>query len=134
MKNKAFRYYGELGTYFETGMEGIAFILHDDRGIKKSPDFNDETKKWDGPLREFHSIEWTHFISGGEHIRIFEKNGAILYDGPITNDREKVAKARPYRIFFAPKEMELGEWARVVNEKLKAEIWVDKPVSAEEKG
>lgn len=126
-------YEGELLLYHETGMEGIEFALHDSRGVKIKRDFNNESGKWDGPERQFNSIEWTHFISDGDHIKVFEKDGSVAFEGRLTRDREKMAKARPYRIFFAPREIELKEWARYFNENLKAQIWSERPVLAEEK-
>ena len=46
-----YTYFGNLEFYFETGMEGMASSVHDDRGWHEAPSWNNETKKEDGPIQ-----------------------------------------------------------------------------------
>lgn len=130
-----YTYSGKLELYFETGMECQACGLHDDRGIHKSPSFNNETKKWDGPEQEYHSIEWLHFFASAkqnpQHLTVFNKDGMVIFEGMITRDRYKIAE-RKYAWDFLPKEVEEVTWLYWMHHELKAVVKTNHPVWAED--
>jgi len=117
---------GTLETYFETGMECLGFILHDDRGITNSPSFNNSTKKWDGPIQEFHSIDWTIWLDKkGQKIEVYGEDGSIEYTGDLTLNRQALAKFG-YRHSFIPNEVDFDTWCKWFARKAKAKVWKDK--------
>jgi len=127
-----YTYKGILELYYETGYEGCyAVILHDDRGNYQSPGFNNATKKWDGPLENFRSLEWSVFMRGGETATIWSPRGHILYKGPLTKDKSKLIEMN-YRIAFAPKELSIKRWMKYLTKEYKAEIVTEEPVLAED--
>lgn len=103
-------YYGTLETYFETGMECLGFILHDNRGLHRAPSFDNETKDYTGPEQEYHSLEWTIFFDKTpQYIEVYEDDGSVLYKGSLTLDRAKMRETG-YRYSFIPKEVPLQAW------------------------
>ena len=129
---KKYKYSGNLEFYYETGFEGCqAVILHDDRGITKSPDFNNETGKWDGPLKEFKSLGWAVFLKGGEYLKVFE-NDKIIWEGSLTKSRVKMAKMN-YSLSFIPEEVDTQTWVDWFTRELHAEISTNISALAEEK-
>ena len=126
----AHTYEGTLEFYFETGMEGHASIVHDDRGWHESPDFNNETKKWDGPLTKFKSLEWGVFIRGGEYLEVF-KDDEKIWEGLLVNDPLEVSK-RDYAFHFIPLGVEFEKWAEWCQKEYKAVIYTNEPVLAED--
>lgn len=131
MKNYAYTYKGNLEFYFETGFECSAVILHDDRGLHKSPSFNNATQNFDGPEMEFKSISWATFIHGGEFLRVF-KDGQVLWEGTLTKDRLKMVNTN-FVLSFIPKEVPFDTWVSWFEGELRAEIMTDTPVLADDK-
>jgi len=123
-------YKGTLEFYFETGMEGMSSNLHDDRGWHESPEFNNDTKKWDGPLTKFKSLEWSVFLRGGEYLTVFDKEDTIVWEGLLLRDTEACA-ARDYSLHFLPQRIPYGDWVKWCQEEYKAEVNTNEPVLAE---
>lgn len=126
-----YKYTGNLEFYYETGFEHNAIILHDNRGLKKSPGFNNVTKKWDGPIETFKSIEWAVFLRGGEFITVWNPENKIVYKGFISKDRLKLAEHN-YVYGFLPEEIDANDWLLWCQNQYKAEIETNEPVYAED--
>lgn len=119
MDKKLRRYSGNLELYFETGMEQMGCIFHDDRGLH-------------GENKQFKSLEWAHFF--GKYyeyaIRIFKKDGSIAYEGSLTLDRHKLAKAS-YSFSFLPEEMPAHEWVEFCDQEHRAVLYTNDVTLAE---
>lgn len=93
-------YSGTLETYFETGMESIALILHDDRGLgEKMP--NSEER--------FHSMGWTFFIQDGDDLTVYNKDKTHIWSGTIKKDRAAMSKDG-YYLSIVPIGVSVDEW------------------------
>ena len=60
------KYSGVLDGYFETGSEGVMWVL----------DTKDKRRKYYGLI----------FIDAGDHIKIYGRNGSIIFEGQIFPD------------------------------------------------
>jgi hypothetical protein len=127
---KIYRYEGKLELFYEQGMECLMPALHDNRGIRKSPSFNNETKKCDGPEQEFHSIEWLLDFKGGEYIEVFDTNDIVLYSGSLTKDKKEIIK-HSYNYSFIPKEIDFLTWHSWCSQNFKAVIFTNKLIDAQ---
>jgi len=127
-----YTYSGTLEFYFETGMEGLASTLHDDRGWHEEHDFNNETKKWDGPLTKFKSLEWSVFLKGGEYLKVFDKENNIIWEGLLLKDVLKM-KEKGYSFHFLPKDISFEDWSVWCRDEYRAEVSTNNPVLAEDK-
>lgn len=118
------KYIGTIESYFETGMENFGVIIHDDRGITKGRAFNNETKLWDGPEMDFKDLGWAIFLNNKKcFIKVFE-NGVVIYSGPLTNSKSKLAKAN-YAVSFLPEEVEQHIFLDWVKRELKVELYTN---------
>jgi hypothetical protein len=132
MKNYKYTYEGNLELYYETGLEGLACILHDDRGIFKSESYNPNTGKWDGPLEDMRSIEWTLWFKGGEYIKIFNpKNDSVIYEGSLTKNFEEMRRQQ-FGFTFIPQEIKTEDWLIWCQKEYRAIVQSDLPVLAEQ--
>ena len=126
-----YTYSGTLEFYFETGMEGLASTLHDDRGCYEKPSWNNETKTNDGPPMECKSLEWSTFLSGGEYLTVFDGEGdVILWEGLLLRDLEATADTG-YRHHFLPQRIPYKDWIKWCQKEYRAEILTNEPVLAE---
>jgi len=126
-----YTYSGTLEFYFETGMEGLASTLHDDRGWHESPSWNNETKKNDGPLERYKSLEWSIFMRGGEYLTVFDKDDSVLWEGLLLRDTE-ATKDKDYRHHFLPQRIPYVDWVKWCQGEYRAEIQTNEPVLAEQ--
>jgi len=127
----AYTYSGTLEFYFETGMEGLASILHDDRGWREEPSWDNKTQKNDGPLKKCKSLEWCTFMRGGEYLTVFDEEGSVLWEGLLFRDTE-ATKDKDYRHHFLPQRIPYEDWAKWCREEYRAEIQTNAPVLAED--
>jgi len=116
------KYVGVLEAYYETGMEGChMMMLHDDRGLRSGP-------KWDDPTvtMNYHSLEWGVVFDKKSYFaaNIFDKEGNLVYEGKLTMDRKKVAEAN-YAASFIPKEIDTKTWFKYFREDYRAEIFTN---------
>lgn len=126
------KYSGNLEFYHESGMEQMACILHDDRGIYKSPGFNNDTKKWDGPVEDFKSLEWTVWFKGGEYIKITHpETNEVVFEGKITKNIDLI-RQKNYNFSFLPSEIKYEEWLSWCQHEYKAEVQTNNPVLADD--
>jgi len=125
-----YTYTGTLEFFFETGMEGLASILHDDRGWYEKPSWNNETKKEDGPVARYKSLEWSTFIRGGEYLTVYDKDDKVIWEGLLLRDTEACAK-QDYRLHFLPQRISYEDWVEWCQKEYKAEILTNEPVLAE---
>ena len=123
-------YKGTLDFYFETGMEGLSSNLHDDRGWRESPSWNNETQKKDGPVTKSKSLEWLVFMEGGEYLIVFDKDDNIIWEGILFKDIDAM-KEKKYRHHFLPKDISYEDWFKWCDEEYRAEILTNVPVLAE---
>lgn len=124
-------YKGTLEFYFETGMEGLSSIVHDDRGWYEAPSFNNDTKKMDGPKERYKSLEWGVFIKGGEYLTVFDNDDEIIWEGLLLRDTLAV-KDKGYRHHFLPQRVSYEDWSEWCNKEYKVEIQTNEPVLAEQ--
>jgi hypothetical protein len=112
-------YEGDLEFYTETGFEGnLASIVSDDRGLHE-----------DG----FHrTLEWAHFIKGGEFLEIF-KDGEKVWDGLLVTDYEKIF-AEDRKPYFMALGVSTDDWEKWFGHEggYKGKIYTLKPVLAED--
>jgi hypothetical protein len=116
------KYEGRLEAYYETGMEGMHLImLHDNRGLKPGPDWQDPSK-----TIMYHSLEWgVAFDKRGYFAaNIYDKDDKLVYEGRLTFDRHKIAEAG-YRASFIPKEIDTVTWFKYVREEYRAEVYTN---------
>jgi len=123
-------YSGTLEFYFETGMEGLASTLHDDRGWHEEHAFNNDTKEWDGPLTKFKSLEWSVFMKGGEYLTVFDKDHQVIWEGLLLRDI-KAVKDKQYRHHFLPQNIPYEDWVKWCQKEYRAEIQTNEPVLAD---
>jgi len=124
-------YSGTLEFYFETGMEGVSSNLHDDRGWHESPSWNPETKQMDGPPEKYKSLSWSVFIRGGEYLKVFDKEGAVIWEGLLLRDTAPEGK-QIYNHHFLPQGIPTEDWYKWCQEEYRAEIQTNEPVLAED--
>lgn len=113
------RYVGNLELYFETGMEQMAAIFHDDRGLHEGP-------KWDKPEEKmmYKSLSWAIFFGDRfcmYDIKIFNKDGTIAYEGPLVKDKGRIRRAN-YNISFIPTTITRRKWVDLCQRELRAEL------------
>jgi hypothetical protein len=120
-KNK---YYGSLETYFETGFESMAIIVHDYRGLSRGPSFNNESRKWDGPEQNFKTLKWAIFLKGINYIRVMRGDGSVEWEGFISDSLEK-RKKDGFRSGFLPAEVENDVWKRWTSKEVKVELFTN---------
>ncbi len=125
-----YKYSGTLEFYHETGMECQASIVHDDRGWREEPDFNNSSKKWDGPLKKFKSLEWGVFLKGGEYLKVF-KDKKIIWEGILIRDILKI-KEKAYYYGFIPKGIAFEDWCLWCYNEYQVEVSTNTPVLAED--
>jgi hypothetical protein len=116
------KYVGVLEAYYETGMEGMHLImLHDDRGLRPGPKYDDPTV-----TMNYHSLEWGLVFDKKNYFaaNIFDKEGNLVYEGKLTMDRKKVVDAG-YRASFIPKEIDIGTWFKYIREEYRAEVYTN---------
>jgi hypothetical protein len=116
------KYVGELEAYYETGMEGCHLImLHDDRGLRPGP-------KWDDPTvtMNYHSLEWGVVFDKRAYFaaNIYDKDGNLVYEGKLTMDRKAISAANNIASFI-PKEINTKEWFKYVREGYRAEVFTN---------
>jgi hypothetical protein len=121
-KLKLHKYVGLLEFYFETGMEQMGVIFHDDRG-------NHEGPKWDNPNETmiYRSLSWAIWLgdrAGLYKIRIFDKENNVVYEGPLTQDKRKIKESK-YSISFLPKEIDKRTWIKYCQEEYRAELYTN---------
>ncbi len=129
-KKRLHKYEGILELYFETGMECMGTIFHDDRG-------NHEGLHWDqtnkpGEKMIYRSLEWSIWFGNRlclYNVRIFNKKGKVVYEGPLTKDRRKMTKEK-YRFSFLPKELSMKRWVMYCQKEYRAEVWTNEIASA----
>ena len=132
-KVKFYKYSGTLETYFETGFEQLAIIVHDDRGLTRGHSFNNKTKEWDGPMQDFKSLEWAIFLDSHHvyHLKVFDKD-LVTWEGIITQDREKLIDHK-FNYSFLPMEIEVATWLDWCKREVHVELSTNKKVLAEDK-
>lgn len=116
------KYEGRLEAYYETGMEGCHLImLHDNRGLKPGPDWQDPSK-----TIMYHSLEWgVAFDKRGYFAaNIYGKDDKLVYEGRLTMDRHKVAAAN-YTASFIPVEIDTETWFKYIREEYRAEVYTN---------
>jgi hypothetical protein len=126
-KLKLHKYVGLLEFYFETGMEQMGIIFHDDRG-------NHEAPKWDKPEETmiYRSLSWSIWFGnklGKYNIIIFDKENNIVYQGPLTKDKRKIV-ANKYKYSFLPKEIDKKDWLHYVQNEYRAELYTNELTDA----
>jgi len=109
-----FEYKGIIEFYFETGMEGYASIVHDDRGNTK---VNGKTLR---------TLKWAVFLNGGEYIKIYKEDdivfqGVLLKDIPLMMEKE-------YLFHFLPKNIEFKEWVKYCNKEYRVELYTNEDI------
>lgn len=124
---KLHKYVGNLEFYYETGMECVGTIFHDDRGLSEGP-------KWDKPDEKmmYKSLEWSVWFGhplGVYRIRIFNKRNRMVYEGPLTKDKKKIAD-NDYRYGYLPKEIAVHKWLEYCSKEYRAEVYTNEVVSA----
>jgi hypothetical protein len=102
-------------------------IFHDDRGLHEGP-------KWDKPEEKmmYKSLEWSIWFGGQGRIyriRIFNKRGRIVYEGPLTRDKIKIGKEK-YRYNFLPKELTTKQWLSYCEKEYKVELYTNEITEA----
>ena len=123
-------YSGALETYYETGMECIGTIFHDDRGLREGDHW--DTKNHPGEKFMYHSLEWSIWFGRPGCIytaRIFNKKGKIVYEGPLTKDKIKMAKEK-YRYSYLPKQISTKKWLGYCIKNYRMELYTNELTSA----
>ena len=108
-----------------------AVILHDDRGNRPGPSFNNETKKYDGPEMVYKSLEWAHFFQprrAYQHLTVYDGD-KVLFEGELTVARPQRNK---YPISFKPDQIDEETWVDWLKREVRAKIVTDRPVLAED--
>lgn len=129
-RNKLHKYEGILKLYFETGMECMGVIFHDNRGNHEGPHW--DAKNHPNETMTYRSLEWSIWFGDRlclYNIRIFDKDNNVVYEGPLTNDKRKITNAK-YRYGFLPKELDMRLWIKYCQEKYKAELYTNQLTSA----
>ena len=125
--DKLHKYEGILELYFETGMECMGTIFHDNRGLHEGVDYADHSKK-----RMYHSLAWSIWFGNKicvYQIKIFDHDGNVVYEGPLTKDKYKMA-AEKYRYAYLPKEIDTATWLEYCTKEYKAELSTNELPSA----
>lgn len=124
-------YSGVLELYFETGMECMGTIFHDNRGLHEGVDYADPTKK-----RMYHNLEHTIWFGnkmGIYTIRVFDKQDKIVYEGPLKKDKYAIARHK-YAYSFLPQEVPARDWVEWCRQEYRAELYTNELTSAFRKG
>lgn len=127
-KNKLRKYVGNFEFYYETGMEQIACIFHDDRGLHQGPIWNKP-----GETMTYRSLSWSVWLSHGlgqYKTRVFDKEDSLVYEGPLTQDKKKIVASK-YSYSFLPKEMSKKEWLKICKNEYRAELYTNEITLAE---
>jgi hypothetical protein len=129
-KQKLHKYEGILELYFETGMECMGTIFHDNRGNHDGPHW--DTKNHPNETMTYRSLAWSIWFGnkmGLYNIRIFNKRNKVVYEGPLTKDKKKMA-AEKYRFGYLPKELTVKQWIRFCQKEYRAELWTNELTTA----
>lgn len=102
-------YEGFLTLYFETGMEGLAPILQED----KPTDIIDGEKKY--------SLKNSIFLKGGEYLQIFDKDGNIEWEGLLIPTIEQFK----HHLHLLPDGMTKEQWVGYCNKEHKAKVFTN---------
>jgi len=123
-------YKGNLEFYFETGMEQMGTIFHDDRGLHEGPHYSKPGERF-----MYKSLEWSIWF--GQRmciydIKIFNPDGTVAYEGPLVKDKKKMHKDK-YSTSFLPAEMDKRTWMKYCGKEYRAELRTNDLASALEK-
>lgn len=124
-KRKLHKYEGILELYYETGMECMGTIFHDNRGNHEGPHWDKKNKPNETMI--YRSLEWSIWFGGRlcvYNIRIFDKENNLVYEGPLTKDKRKIV-ADKYRRSFLPKELDKRLWIKYCQEEYRAELYTN---------
>ena len=126
-----YTYKGRLTDYHEMGMESVAVILEEDRGWHEEPSFNNMTKKYDGPMQKYMSMDWLYWLNQDDpiHIKVWNKEKSVVYSGPLTK-KEGVTEAL-YN--FVPNEVDAVEFNKWVRKGYRAVIKTNSPIGDDAK-
>lgn len=116
------KYVGNLEAYYETGMEGCNLImLHDDRGLHPGPKHDNSSE-----TMMYKSLAWGISFDKRYYYaaNIYDKEGKLVYEGPLTIDKRKIAAAH-YRASFIPKEIDTKTWFKYLQEEYRAEVFTN---------
>jgi hypothetical protein len=127
-----YTYIGNLELYHETGMEALGCILHDDRGTFQSESYNPNTGKWDGPLEDMRSVEWTLWFRGGERIKVLNpEDHSVVYEGLLTKNQNEMIRQN-FSFTFIPSEIKTEDWLIWCQKEYRAIVESNLPVLAEQ--
>lgn len=132
-RNKLRKYVGNLEIYFETGMECLGTILHEDRGLHEGDHW--DVKNHPGEKFMYHSLEWSFWFTnrvGVYNVKIFNKRGRVVYEGPLTKDKAKIASEN-YRYDYLPKELTTATWISYCNKGYRVELHTNEIPMAQQK-
>lgn len=116
---------GILELYFETGMEAMGTIFHSNRGNKEGPHW--DVKNHPNETMTYRSLEWSVWFNNKiaqYHINIYNKKHKLVYSGPLTKDKKKIAESG-YRFTFLPKEMPIKKWISYCQAEFRAELFTN---------
>lgn len=116
-------YSGQLEIYFETGMECLATIFHDNRGLGGSnPNDNG---------RQFHSLAQTIWFGNKMAIytiRVFDTQDNLVYEGSLKKDKYKIVRNK-YQYSFLPAEVAEKDWLDWCRKEYRAELYTNELTS-----
>lgn len=118
---KLTKYQGNLQEYFETGMECLGFIFHDDRGNHEDVDWENREK-----TRMYKDISWSLWFDKycTHYIKIFNRKGKVVYEGPLSTDSKKIEESK-YVFSFLPKEIPTEKWEMYCKKQYRAELYTN---------
>ena len=123
-------YVGSLETYFETGMECMGTIFHDDRGLYEGDHW--DAQNHPGEKFMYHSLSWSIWFGARGCIytaRIFNKKGKVVYEGPLTKDKIKMGREK-YRFSYLPKELSTRRWLTFCQKNYRMELYTNELATA----
>ncbi len=103
------KYTGTLQTWFETGLEGLEWVLDIDEEFKGKSDKN---------------LVYDDFtlIDDGDHLTIYGENGETVFAGEIVKDRKEGWRPYPGNPEFG-QPTALGYWIHWTQQGWKADDW-----------
>lgn len=128
-KDKKLEVTGLLCSYFETGMEGVAWTIYDQ-------DFMSKTD-------QYRSHDGIHYFRSADYLIIYEKDtkpedGKILWEGPLDFHYSwdklplaKTQKGHSYGYAQYPQNPQYGQlqiggmWVHQIPKKIDLDLWVD---------